>query len=600
MRIKKWVGLAVLAFLLLFLAIRAVPAYTDTTSLALPDSWRQWPSGRSPVEPAVGDLAIDGEVMLTLIGRAVNTQGTPIEEAEVQILFAGQVKGLGQSDAEGFFIVDLVLPSSMDGSDEALVEIRKAGYRTLHQDFTRQELACASGGCFVRLPDAVMPRTLNPAFFLATAVFIAVFGFISLNVLHETIAAFLGATVMLGVSYLIGSFNTDYWIIGFGRAADFIDLDVIFLIMTLMIVVSIIGRTGVFQWLALEAYRVARGSAWHLAIILMVTTAAMSAFLNNVTIMLLMAPITIEIALMLEVKPTALIIPEALASNIGGVATLIGDPPNTVIGSFANLGFNQFLIHMGPIALIATAALLVVVCIVFRRDFAQARKTPSLALLARLEEDAQITDPVTLRRALLVVAVMLALFFTSELFHMPPSVVGFIGATVLLIWVRPDVEEMLGEVDWTTLMFFICLFIVVGGVQEVGLIQQIADLIAGIAGDNLAVATQSVVWLSAVASAIVNNIPFTAAFLPIAAFLTQTIPTATNNVLYWSLSLGANLGGNATYVGSAPNVVAVGYLDRAGYRVTFIDWLKVGLPVTVVTMLAPTLWIVVRYFWLKF
>lgn len=600
MRIKKWARLAILAFLLLFLTIRTVLAYADATSSALPDSQPEWPSGCLPVKPSVGDLQIDSKGLLTLIGRAVDTQGTPVEQAEVKILVAGQVIGLGHSDAEGFFIVELVLPPSMGESDEALVEISKAGYRTLRQDFTCQELAYGSGGCFVRLPDIVMPRTLNPAFFLATAIFVMVFGLISLNVLHETIAAFVGATAMLGVSYLIGSFNADYWIIGFERAADFIDLDVIFLIMTLMIVVSMIGRTGIFQRLALEAYRVARGSAWRLAIILMVTTAAMSAFLNNVTIMLLMAPITIEIALMLEVKPAALLIPEAMASNIGGIATLIGDPPNTMIGSFAHLGFNKFLIHMGPMALIATAALLVVVCLVYRRDFSQARKKPSLALLARLEKDAQITDPTTLRRALLVVVLMLVLFFTSDLFHMPPSVVGFVGATMLLVWVRPDVEEMLGEVDWTTLMFFICLFIVVGGVQEVGLIQQIADLIAGIAGDNLAGATQSVIWLSAAASAIVNNIPFTAAFLPIAAFLTRAIPAASNNVLYWSLSLGANLGGNATYVGSAPNVVAAGYLDRAGYRVTFMDWLKVGVPVTVVTMLAPTLWIVVRYFWLEF
>jgi Na+/H+ antiporter NhaD/arsenite permease-like protein len=289
-----------------------------------------------------------------------------------------------------------------------------------------------------------------------------------------------------------------------------------------------------------------------------------------------------------------------MASNIGGIATLIGDPPNTVIGSYADLGFNQFLIHMGPIAVISTASLLVMICWIYRRDYAAARTSPSQALLARLEKDAQITDPVTLRRALLVVGMMMALFLSSELFHMPPSVVGFAGATLLLVWVRPDVEEMLGEVDWTTLMFFICLFMVVGGVQEVGLIQRIADLIAGVAGEDLSVATQAVIWLSAVASAVVNNIPFTTAFLPITAFLTQTIPAAANNVLYWGLSLGANLGGNATYVGSAPNVVAVGYLDRAGYRVTFIDWLKVGIPVSIVTILAPTLWIVLRYFVLDF
>jgi Na+/H+ antiporter NhaD/arsenite permease-like protein len=254
---------------------------------------------------------------------------------------------------------------------------------------------------------------------------------------------------------------------------------------------------------------------------------------------------------------------------------------------------------MGPIAALASIALIGTVCAIYRQEYSRARRTPSPALLARLERDAQITDPKTLRRALLVIGLMLVLFFTSELFHMPPSVVGFIGAASLLVWVRPDVEEMLGEVDWTTLMFFICLFIIVGGVQEVGLIQWVAEAIADLAGSSLIVATQAVIWLSAVASAIVNNIPFTTAFLPISAFLTKTIP-GSGNVLYWSLSLGANLGGNATYVGSAPNVVATGYLERAGYRITFVDWLKIGIPVSLVTILVPTLWIVVRYFWLKF
>ncbi len=601
MRFQSRAGLAVLGLLLLLLLIRTVPVHSGTLSAPATSPWRELPFEQIECSPetATDNRQASDEVTLTLVGRVINTQDVPIGAAEVQILVAGQVIQMAYTDTGGFYIVDLTLPPSVIEMGEIAVEISKAGFRTIRQDIDQQAVARISDCCYARLSDAVLPRILNAAFFLATTIFVVVFGVISLNLLHETIAAFLGAAAMLGISYLAGSFNTDYWIIGFHRAVDFIDLDVIFLIMTLMIVVSIIGRTGVFQWLALQAHRAAHGSAWRLAIILMVATAAMSAFLNNVTIMLLMAPITIEIALMLKINPTALLIPEALASNIGGIATLIGDPPNTIIGSYANLGFNQFLIHMGPIAVIATAALIAVVCLIYRRDYATARRSPSPALLARLEKDAQINDPVTLRRALLVVGIMLVLFFTSELFHMPPSVVGFIGATVLLVWVRPDVEEMLAEVDWTTLMFFICLFIVVGGVREVGLIQRIADLIARIAGDEPAAATQSVIWLSAMASAIVNNIPFTTAFLPIAAFLTQTIPSA-NNILYWSLSLGANLGGNATYIGSAPNVVAAGYLDRAGYRVTFMDWLKIGIPVTFVTILAPMVWIVVRYFWLGF
>jgi Na+/H+ antiporter NhaD/arsenite permease-like protein len=589
MRVRNWVGPVILFFLLLLLLVRAVPARSHILEV---------PSVLGTNLSYFNSLAQE-ELTLTLVGRVVNTQDLPIEEADVRVFIGDRELGNDRTDEDGFYVVECTSPSSLVETSEVTVEISKAGFRPLSRSFTREQITGVDDCCLARLPDVVLPRIFNPAFFLATAIFILVFAIISLNRLHETIAAFFGAAAMLGISYLVGTLDVDYWIIGFKRAVDFIDLDVIFLIMTLMIVVSIVGRTGVFQWLALEAYRAARGSAWRLAIILMTVTAAMSAFLNNVTIMLLMAPITIEIALMLEINPTALLIPEALASNIGGIATLIGDPPNTIIGSYAGLGFNQFLIHMGPIAIIATITLIAIICVIYRRDYAKARKTPSPALLERLEQDARITDPVTLMRALLVIGLMLVLFFTSELFHMPPSVVGFVGAAILLVWVRPNVDEMLGEVDWTTLMFFICLFIVVGGVEEVGLIQWIAESIADIAGDNLFVAAQSVIWLSAVASAIVNNIPFTTAFLPIAAFLTQAIP-GSGNVLYWSLSLGANLGGNATYVGSAPNVVAAGYLERAGSRVTFLDWFKVGLPVTFVTILVPTLWIIVRYFWLKF
>jgi Na+/H+ antiporter NhaD/arsenite permease-like protein len=447
-----------------------------------------------------------------------------------------------------------------------------------------------------RLPTVQLTRYYNSAFFLSTAIFIIVFGLISFNVLHETVAAFLGAAAMIGVSYLLGHSNPDFWILSFDKAVEYIDFDVIFLIMTLMIIVSIIGNTGLFQWLALALFRIARGNAWLMAILLMSVTAIISAFLNNVTIMLLMAPITIEIALILEINPGALIIPAAMASNIGGIATLIGDPPNTVIGSFAGIGFNQFLIHMGPMAIMSMVALFIVVYAFYRREYASARREPSEVLLEHIESVATISDPTTLRRALLVIALMVGLFLTGEYFQMPPSVVGFIGATLLLVWVRPDVEEMLNEVDWTTLMFFISLFIVVGGVQEVGLIQIITDLIARLAGQSLAAASQSMIWFSAGASAIINNIPFTTAVLPIAAYLTKSIPAASNNVFYWSLSLGANLGGNATYVGSAPNVVAVGVMDRAGYRVSFLDWLKIGIPVSLFTILFPAIWIAFRYY----
>jgi Na+/H+ antiporter NhaD/arsenite permease-like protein len=588
MRTRNRVGLVALVLLISFLLIR--------TALAR------------------GSVETTDEVTLTLIGQVVNTGGEPIPEAAVGVLLGnqecpilceGRLVDAVHTGGDGLFVADVALSTTQmagieTGQTQLTIVATKASYRQTQAVIAANDLYWEGTQAFVRLPDIALANLFNAAFHIATITFVAVFALIAFHVLHDTLAAFLGATVMLGITYTVGTFNSDFRILSFERAIEFIDFDVIFLIMTLMILVAVIGRTGVFQWLALAAYRAAHGSAWRLAVILMAATAVLSAFLNNVTIMLLMAPVTIEVALILGINPAALIIPEVLASNIGGTATLIGDPPNTVIGSFADLGFNQFLIHMGPIALIGTITLIAVIYVIYRREYAAARKAPSPALLARLEKDAQITDPLTLKRSLLVVGAMMVLFFISEQLGMPPSVVGFIGATALLVWVRPNVEQMLSKVDWTTLVFFISLFMVVGGVQEVGLIQWIADLIAGAAGTDLFVASQSVIWLSAVASAIVNNIPFTTAALPIAAFLTRMVPGAGNNVLYWSLSLGANMGGNATYIGSAPNVVAIGILDRAGYRVTFVDWLKVGIPVTFATVLVPTIWLWIRYFWLKF
>jgi len=292
--------------------------------------------------------------------------------------------------------------------------------------------------------------------------------------------------------------------------------------------------------------------------------------------------------------------PPADTERRDGSATLIGTPPNTIIGSYVGLSFNQFLGNMFPIALMGMLILLWMTRRLYKKEFDQEHEPASDALIAQLESGARITDQTLLKKSLLLLVVTLIMFFTADRFHMPPAVVAIIGSTALLLWVRPDVGEMLREVDWTTLVFFMALFMMVGGIQEVGLIQVIAGFVKKMAGDNLLLAVLLMTWVSAIASAVVANIPFTAAIVPVAVYLTQTIPGAENNVIYWALALGAGLGGNATYIGSAPNIVAAGIMDRAGFRLKFQDFSRVGVPVTFVTVLLPTLWILVRYFWLKF
>jgi Na+/H+ antiporter NhaD/arsenite permease-like protein len=370
--------------------------------------------------------------------------------------------------------------------------------------------------------------------------------------------------------------------------------------MTMMIFVAIMSDTGIFQWLAFRTFCLGRGSAFIVTAILICITGVLSSVLNDTTVMLLMTPVSIQIALALNIHPAAIVVPEVLASNIGGAATLIGTPPNTIIGSYVGLSFNQFLGNMLPIALMGMLLLLGMTRWLYRSEFSRHASAPSVALIERMEESARITDPALLRKSLLLFGATLILFFVEDLFHMPSAVVAILGSTALLLWVRPNVSDMLHEVDWTTLVFFMTLFMIVGGIQEVGLIQLITESVEQLAGDNLLLATLLLIWVSALASAVVANIPFTAAIVPVTVFLTYTIPGAENNVLYWALALGAGFGGNATYIGSAPNIVAVGILDRAGFRLKFQDFSRVGVPITFMILLMPTLWILVRYFWLKF
>ena len=565
----------------------------------------------SPAQPvsACASIKSTGEVTLTFIGRVVNTQGAGVNEAEVSVFIGGAQRTLTVADEEtevvythpdGSYTVDLTLPRTLIETGTLALEVNRPGFRTARQDIDQQEFAHSGDHYYVRVPDVVLPRVFNPAFFLATAIFVVVFGFISLNLLHETISALLGVAAMLGVSYFLGNSNADYWIIGFHRAITFIEFDVIFLLMTMMIFMAIMSKTGVFQWLAFQTFRLAQGNAFIVTAILTSITGIISSVLNDTTVMLLMTPVSIQIALALNIHPTAIVVPEILASNIGGAATLIGTPPNTIIGSYVGLGFTEFLVNMFPIALMGMLILLGMTRWLYKEEFNRDRKAPSTALIAQLEIGARITDRSLLSKSSILLIATLALFFTADQFHMPPAAVAIIGSTALLLWVRPNVGEMLREVDWTTLVFFMSLFMMVGGIQEVGLIQLIAGFVKRMAGDSLLLAVLLITWVSAVASAIVANIPFTAAIVPVAVFLTRTIPGAENNVIYWALALGAGLGGNATYIGSAPNIVAAGILDRAGYRLKFEDFSRVGVPVTFVTILVPTLWILVRYFWLRF
>ncbi len=433
------------------------------------------------------------------------------------------------------------------------------------------------------------------SFVLSIGIFLIVFVAISLRWMHETAAALLGAVAVWLVHYVGGALFPALHFLSFEQSMLFVDWNVIFLILGMMIFMAMFSETGVFNWLAFRAFRLARGNAWLLGMALLLLTGVVSAFLNDVTAILLLVPLSIEIAQTVGIHPFAYVIPEVLASNIGGAATIIGDPPSTIVGSHLSLSFVEYMVNMTPIALLCMIPLLVLTTLLYWREFKGARERLSPTLVAKLEADARITDRALLIKTGLVGALTLVLFLTGDLFGMPPSVIALTGAAILVAWVRPDMHRMLREVDWTTLVFFIGIFVVVGGLEESGVISWLAGLIGDLAGEDLVLASILMTWIPGVASGVVANIPFTVAALPIADYLTATIPGATNGVLYWALILGADLGGNATYLGSAPNIVAVGLLAQAGYRLSFGRFMRDGVPLTLVTLVLATLWLLVRY-----
>jgi Na+/H+ antiporter NhaD/arsenite permease-like protein len=432
---------------------------------------------------------------------------------------------------------------------------------------------------------------------ISVLIFLLVFVAITLHWLHETVAALLGAVTVFLVTYIGGRFNPALRILTFEDAMGFVDWNVIFLIMGMMIFMAIMAKTNVFRWLAFRLYKRAKGNIWMIVVMLVTLTGVLSALLNDVTAILLIAPLSIQLALAVDFNPLAIVIAEVLASNIGGAATLIGDPPSTIVGSHIMISFGDYLANMAPVAILCMVALLIINRIQYRKEYSGGKRVMSPALVEKLASEAHIKDYPTLYKSLAVGVLIFGLFFAAAFFdQMPPSVVALGGAAVLIAWVRPDVNTMLQEVDWTTLIFFMGLFIIVGGMDASGAIVQMASYVLTMAGESLARAAMIMVWVSGVISGIVANIPYTLAALPIVDLMSANLPgVGDNRIIYWALILGADLGGNATYLGSAPNIVAVGLLAQAGYKLTFKRFMQDGVPVTVITLIIASIYLILRY-----
>jgi len=533
---------------------------------------------------------------LTVAGAVKNLQGRGVKEVKLEVLVKGQpLKPAGPEDEiitgkSGSFLAEFVLPP--DTLKEAKVEITAA--KPSWREIAPTEIQVIEAGrdahgntVYQGVQNFTMYRAITPAFWIAATVLLLVYVIIAAEWMHRALAALLGAALVMFISYTLGTFNKEYFILSFEDAMRAIDMNVIFLLMGMMIIVGVLKKTGLFQWLAFKSYALARGNIFILSGILMVVTAIASAFLDNVTAMLLMIPVTIEIAITLKVNPITFLIPEVFASNVGGTATLIGDPPNILIGSYAKLTFVQFMVHLTLICALCLVVTVIYYLYWYKKEYLKAEVKDVERTMAYLRQEYKITDKKLTVMSLGMLGFTIFLFVVHGVLHMEPSIAALTGAMFLLAISRVDIVEMLEhEVEWPTLIFFMALFIVIAGAEETGLIQMIAEWVRDVSRGNLTVAVVMILWVAAIASAAIDNIPFTATMLPIVAFLNQSM-NVPNDVLWWSLALGACLGGNGTMIGASANVVTVGLAEKAGYHISFIHYMKVCfVPMLITVVLA--------------
>ena len=418
---------------------------------------------------------------------------------------------------------------------------------------------------------------------IALAIFAVTYAVIITEKVHKTTVALAGG--MLVVAFRI--LDTE-------QAFEAIDLNVIFLLVGMMVIANTMAGTGVFRWMAIRSAKAANGSPIRVLIVLCLITAVASAFLDNVTTVVLMAPVTLVVADTLGVKAVPMLIAEVLASNIGGTSTLIGDPPNILIASHADIDFLTFAVNVGPVAVISLAVFLALLPWLMRGQLRPA--SDARERLMQIDHSQLITDPRLLRISGGVLALVVLGFLFQGALGYEPATVALAGATLLLLITRQDPHEALREVEWSTLFFFIGLFIVVGGLEQVGVLTEIGEWAAEVTGGSAAASAMLVLWMSAILSGFIDNIPYTAAMLPIVETMSaQLDASAAPNLLWWSLAIGADMGGNLTIVAASANVLVANLATRNGLKISFLEFFRYGLVTTMITMLIASAYIWLRY-----
>ena len=415
---------------------------------------------------------------------------------------------------------------------------------------------------------------------IALAIFVAVIAVIVSEKLHRAACALIGAVLLI----LIGILEP-------AEALGFVDFNTIGVLIGMMMFVAVVKNSGIFEFLAVKAAKIAKGNPWKIMVYFMIITAVLSAFLDNVTTVLLIGPMTFSICKTLELNPVPYLLTQIISSNVGGTATLIGDPPNIMIGSAADISFLQFCIYDGPIVVIVMAASILGFKFMYKKGLSVSPE--KMDLIMQMDEKAEIRDKVLFIKSVVMIGLVALAFILHDALGLQTSVIALSCAALMILIGRQDVEETIHDVEWPTIIFFVFLFIVVGGLEKVGLIHMLAVTMMEATGTHYVILMLVLLWVSALLSAVLDNIPFVATLIP----LIQQMEEAGLDVwpLWWAVSLGACFGGNGTIIGASANVVLTGIASRKGYPITFIEFLKVGMPMMLMSIVLATVYLLVLF-----
>lgn len=431
---------------------------------------------------------------------------------------------------------------------------------------------------------------------LSILIFATAYFFIASEKLNKTVVAMIGASLVIFLK-----------LISFERAIGAVDFNVVFLLVGMMTSVYILSRTGFFEWMAISVAKKAKGDPWRIMVLLLAVTAVLSAFLDNVTTIMMIVPVTILIMQLLEISPVPFIIMEVIVSNISGTSTLIGDPPNIIIGSQAGLSFNSFLLNLGPAVIFVLLAFLATIFLMFRNKF-QVEDRIKKRLIDAIPHLA-IVDGKNMARALWVLGLIFSGFFLHEVLNLQPGIIALGGSMLMLLVCNSESEDTLMKVEWGVIFFFIGMFMMVAALEDNGVIGWLGNNVIGLAGGNLFVVCIMVLWGTAIFSSLLDNIPFVITMVPMVKtfvdYFTQTsgmtdsalISTQIAHPLWWSLALGACLGGNGTIIGASSNIVMARIAEKNNYPISFSRFFKYGMFFMVQSMLICTLYIWLRYFY---